>query len=494
MTSQMNRENKLVLLLSKQNHYMTSEELADLLDTSTKTVYRLVKKINTEFQNGHLILSEKGKGYKLDYEKFIERNKETNNLSISLSPNERQNRVMEELLLSSPRAIRISELFNAYEVGDSAISNDEKSIAQKLRKFDLQLIRKNRTLAIKGLEEDIRRGLAEVIWRMNILDIDEINASKTFNFNRYDVLLVSDQLKLIEKILEGGLPYPYNVNIFSHLYILISRSRKRSAPAREEELTTQQIEFFEKDNQIKKTAEIVIQNVEKYLATSLSVNESYYLYQYLVSSRMEKTTKEIKKFPEEVEKITTYYLEEVGKRINMKVTNESIFIDLANHIKPMINRLKNRIHVKNGLLDQIQLTYEKIYNSVSEVSKEVSQHFKLPLINADEIGFITLYFARMLETQQLPIQTLIMCTTGIGTSELLKAKIIKKFPDLNIVDVIATKNYRTALEKNPNIELILTTVGIRSRLGVHTLLVSAMLTADDQSRIQKKIGEIYNER
>ncbi|MGD1370479.1 PRD domain-containing protein, partial [Enterococcus faecium] len=100
---------------------------------------------------------------------------------------------------------------------------------------------------------------------------------------------------------------------------------------------------------------------------------------------------------------------------------ESIFIDLANHIKPMINRLKNRIHVKNGLLDQIQLTYEKIYNSVSEVSKEVSQHFKLPLINADEIGFITLYFARMLETQQLPIQTLIMCTTGIGTSELLKA-------------------------------------------------------------------------
>lgn len=296
MTSQMNRENKLVLLLSKQNHYMTSEELADLLDTSTKTVYRLVKKINTEFQNGHLILSEKGKGYKLDYEKFIERNKETNNLSISLSPNERQNRVMEELLLSSPRAIRISELFNAYEVGDSAISNDEKSIAQKLRKFDLQLIRKNRTLAIKGLEEDIRSGLAEVIWRMNILDIDEINASKTFNFNRYDVLFVSDQLKLIEKILEGGLPYPYNVNIFSHLYILISRSRKRSAPAREEELTTEQIEFFEKDNQIKKTAEIVIQNVEKYLATSLSVNESYYLYQYLVSSRMEKTTKEIKNF------------------------------------------------------------------------------------------------------------------------------------------------------------------------------------------------------
>ncbi|EOH88796.1 HTH domain-containing protein [Enterococcus villorum] len=44
MTSQINRENKLILLLSKQKDYMTSEELAYLLDTSTKTVYRLIKK------------------------------------------------------------------------------------------------------------------------------------------------------------------------------------------------------------------------------------------------------------------------------------------------------------------------------------------------------------------------------------------------------------------------------------------------------------------
>ncbi|MBX4221152.1 PRD domain-containing protein, partial [Enterococcus lactis] len=81
------------------------------------------------------------------------------------------------------------------------------------------------------------------------------------------------------------------------------------------------------------------------------------------------------------------YLAEEGKRISMKVTHESIFIDLANHIKPMINRLKNRIHVKNGMLDQLPLTYEKIYNIVSQVSKEVRQHFKLILINTDEIGY-----------------------------------------------------------------------------------------------------------
>lgn len=125
---------------------------------------------------------------------------------------------------------------------------------------------------------------------------------------------------------------------------------------------------------------------------------------------------------------------------------------------------------------------------------EVSEKYRLPKINQDEVGFITLYFARIIETHQLPIQTLIMCTTGVGTSELLKAKVAKKFPELNVIDVIATKNYKKSLEKSPEIELILTTIGIKEALPVNSLVVSAMLTADDQTRIQKKIEDIYNER
>lgn len=494
MTSQIDRENKLKLLLSKQRDYMTSEELASLLNISTKTVYRLIKKINDEFPNGTLILSEKGRGYKLDYEKFIELSDSVNRVSTDISPSERQDKVMEELLLSSPKAIKITDLFKDYYVGDSAISNDEKIIASQIEQFHLNLVRKNRTLAIKGKEENIRRAIAELIQRLNIIDIDEIKSSDELNFNRYDVVFVSDQLRLIEKNLGGNIPYPYNVNIFSHLYILISRSRKFSQQLVTEELSSDQLQALEDDKKIQEIAVKTIRNVEAYLGKKLPMSEVYYLYQYMVSSRMESVPQKTQTFSNEVKAVTTFYLEEVGKKLNIKATNDSIFIDLANHIKPMLNRLKNQIRVRNGLLDQIQLTYEQIYNYVSEVSKAVSQKFELPAINQDEIGFITLYFARIIETHQLPIQTLIMCTTGVGTSELLRTKIAKKFPELEVVDVIATKNYRSVLEKSPEIELILTTVGIKDVLPVNSLLVSAMLTADDQSRIQKKIEDIYNER
>ena len=70
MGAKKNREQRLLLLLTKRHDYITSEELAEHLETSQKTIYRLIKKINETHGEG-LIQSEKGRGYKLNYEKYI---------------------------------------------------------------------------------------------------------------------------------------------------------------------------------------------------------------------------------------------------------------------------------------------------------------------------------------------------------------------------------------------------------------------------------------
>ena len=70
MGAKKNREQRLLLLLTKRHDYITSEELAEHLETSPKTIYRLIKKINETHGEG-LIQSEKGRGYKLNYEKYI---------------------------------------------------------------------------------------------------------------------------------------------------------------------------------------------------------------------------------------------------------------------------------------------------------------------------------------------------------------------------------------------------------------------------------------
>ncbi|AYW48076.1 transcription antiterminator [Tetragenococcus osmophilus] len=496
MTAKENREQSLLLLLSKQRDYITSNKLANDLAVSKKTIYRLVKKINENYPEGDLISSEKGRGYKLDYEKYISMNlTQMDNSSSAYSPEERRNRIMEELLLSSPKAKNVYDLFKDYYVGDSVIFNDEQVISDQLAEYQLKLIRKNRTLAIQGEEGNIRQAIADFIQAFNTVDIDELASVKESRLNTYDALFVLNQIKKMEKNLKMTLPYPYNINIFSHLYILITRSRNVGLLKINDwnVLTKEEKEQLSKDTTLYEVANSTITNIEQYLNRSLPEIEIFYLYQYLASSRMQSVVDDTDKFSEQVTQITYTYMEEMSEKLGISIFDTRFFSDLANHIKPMINRLKHKIRIKNGLLDEIKLSYKEIYGKVDSVSKTISQQYHLPLINEDENGFITLYFARVLETYQLPIKTLIVCTTGVGTSELLKAKIEKKFPELDVMDVVATKNLDQFLKNYPATELVLSTIKLKQSLPVNSLLVSAMLTADDQRRIQQKIEEINHD-
>jgi activator of the mannose operon (transcriptional antiterminator) len=496
MSSKKEREQKLLFLLSKNRDYMTAEALADLLATSPKTIYRLIKKMNDESTIGPLVLSEKGRGYQLDYEKYMKQNYWQNHNKSPLLPAERRSRILEELLLSAPKARNVADLFEAYYVGDSVIFNDEQLMAEELKTYNLKLERKNRTLAIIGAEAQIRKAIADRLEIQNILDIDELRTNKELKFNHYDVLFLSNQLKQIEQQLNIVIPYPYNVNIFSHLYILIRRFKKvgPSFITAKKDLSASEKAELEKNQPLAKAAERTILAIQNYLNQQLPEIEKYYLYQYLVSSRIQGPVSEVAHFSTHVLQVTQFYLEEMSRRLKVPIERDALFVELANHIKPMLNRLAHKIRVKNNLLEQIKLTYDALFNQVAAVSKQVSAKYALPEINEDENGFITLYFARLLEMHQVPIRTLIMCTTGVGTSELLRVKISKKFPELEVVAVIANRNIKESLKKYSNIELILTTIHLAEQLAVKSLLVNVMFTMDDQQRLQRKIEEIYHER
>lgn len=497
LSSTNSREQKLLLFLSKNQDYVTSEDLTEILSVSKKTVYRLIKKINDEYVEGPLVLSEKGRGYKLDHEKFINYQKSSKKYKENqFSTNERRKRIMEELLLSSPKPLNIYQLFSNYYVGDSVIFNDEQIMSEELKNYNLVLERKNRTLAILGEEVNIRKAIKDSIEIFNIIDIDDLKSNQELNFNKYDVLFILDQLRIIEKDLEITIPYPYNVNIFSHLYILLSRSRKIPALLFTDKITNEEMENMKRDSILYQVAKVTVNNIVKYLNSNLPDIEIYFLYQYLVSSRMQGSLAKTSTFSPKVIQVTKVYIEEMSIKLGVDIESQSIFIDLANHIKPMLNRLEHKIRVKNSLLNQIKVTYEEIFLEVTNVSNFVSEKFSLPVINDDENGFITLYFAKIIETSQYqqPIKTLIMCTTGIGTSELLRAKVAKKFPEIEIVDVIASRNMQLFKEKYEDVELILSTVHIEDNRPIPYLLVSAMFTIDDQKRLQKKIEEIYHGR
>ncbi len=495
MSSKKNREQHLLLFLSKNQGYVTSQELVKELNVSQKTVYRLIRKVNDEYMESPLIISERGRGYRLDYENFINYQKSNNkSQEKQFSPDERRKRIMEELLLSSPKPINIYNLFSNYYVGDSVIFKDEQLMSDELKKYNLVLERKDRKLAILGEEADIRKAIKNVNEIFNTIDIDDLKRNQELNFNKHDVLFILGQIRDIEKDLDITIPYPYNVNIFSHLYILLSRTRKVPSLLFPDKVSVEEMESMKRDYILYPVAKAVVNNIEKYLNSTLPDIEIWFLYQYLVSSRMQGSLAKTSTFSKEVIQVTQAYIEGMRIHLGIDIDSQSIFTDLANHIKPMLNRLDYKIRTKNSLLSQIKVTYEDVFWGVTSVSEFVSKKFNLPEINEDENGFITLYFAKVIVTgqHQRPIKTLIMCTTGIGTSELLKAKVSRKFPELEIVDVVASQNMKTFKEKYSDAELILSTVHIKDEVPIHFLLVSALFSIDDQKRLQRKIEEIYH--
>ncbi|WP_368646208.1 transcription antiterminator [Alkalibacterium putridalgicola] len=486
------RKKTLILYLSNKKDFVTAKDLSQVLDTSEKTIYRLVKQLNDESTDGLLIKSERGRGYKLDYKKYIEGGYIKETPKMNISPIERRNNVIEELLFISPVAKNISEIYEKYYVSDTVISSDEKIIANNFKRYNLKLERHNQMIKVLGKEEDIRKAIKELVQDNKIGNMDALHLAPDSEFNRYDAQFIFSQIKTIESKMNITLPYPYNVNIFSHLYIVLSRFRKVGTKLyrKSQQLSVKDREAAKENPEIFVMAEKIINNINRYLQAELPEMEVYYLYQYLVSSRMQKETSEDETIDEEVESITNFYIDEMMFRLGVNIDRTALFHSLAKHIKPMINRLNHGISMKNNLLEQIKLEYTEIFNKVSEVSVLVSKNFHLPDINEDETGFLTLYFAQIIERFPHKVKTLIMCTTGVGTSELLRVKVERKFPEVEVVDVVSTQNINEILQSQTDIDLVISTIRTSDYIKVPHLLVSAMFTLDDQERLADMIEGI----
>lgn len=485
----MNKEDKkrtIINYLINSSGYIQAKELADILSTSSKSIYRLIQEINEKTEKS-CILSERGKGFCLnpnfDISEIIEQ-KLSQSVELSISPIERRNEIIKDLLMNSPYSVSVNYIINKFFISESMLSVDEKHIVKTLNKYNLQLKRKDRTLAIIGAETNIRMALME---SMDMLNVNiEKSASIPVNLEKKDMNFVKQQINIIEKTLNVSIPYPYNINIISHLYILILRFRKHGQHSNKESNFSTYPDNVIEHSYIR-VCDIIIQNFEKYLFATLPEIEKEYLYRYLTSYRVEFSDdieeKRSMYFSKEIEDLADKFIEKMEGNLFQNFSNHQFRIDLMKHLKPMMNRLKNDIFIKNKLLDQIKFEYLEIHRQTATVAKNI-----IPTISDDEIGFLTLYFAREIERNPKKIKTLITCTTGIGTSELLRVKIEKIIPEIEVIDVISTDVIDNQVAHD--IDLIVSTVAIKDFKLKPIIVVSAMFNKNDQDKLKKFIHNV----
>lgn len=489
----------LIGYLLNRRDFVRGSELSSALKVSTKTISRAVRQINQQInqQSGQhgLIEAKRGRGYRLRNPDAVSLGDVgcalgDANIDVShLSSIERRDEIVKRLLITAPQKYRMSELWGKYYIGDSSMSTDLRSLRLILGRFRLSLERVSGYVWVEGAEADIRRAISSLFVNEGDLANHQFMQPNQ-SIEQRDAAFVNKQLDLIEELIHAEIPYPYRVNIFTHLYILIERFR-RVGSLMEDTSCPEGYGGPEEHSKVMDVCRSVIENVKMYLDADLPDAEIYYLYQYLTSSRIEGGLSAPAEIPEEVRSATQYLIGQVALDPRYRdIDSRELFSGLAKHMKPLLNRLQNKIKVNNNLLEQIRLEYPHLFQTVQDATNGLENRFGLNHIDEEEVGFITVYFAQAVENLRTPVNILLVCTTGLGTAQLLRSKIERRFSDLNIVETVAIKDIDTVLDAHPEIGLVVSTVGLPESLTMPTLVVSAMLTIEDQERLERMADQI----
>ena len=481
------QQQALIDILMRQNDYITAHKLSEVTNTSTKTIYRNVRSINDSSESGDVIEAARGRGYRLNYDRYIyERNTSVDN-TLDYSPIERRNRILLELLFNAPFDLNVDRLYEHYYVSETVIENDISLMNKLALSFGLVLKHRYRRLSITGPEPNIRQAIRNTINKGDLMDKESIDdfIDDFHELSSFDERFLIAQLEYLERSLKLTIPYPYNINIFSHLYILMSRFREGKVVDDPEQnrLTADQKALTERNPKFAEVAREIIGKIGRYLNTTLPAIEDFYLLQYMVSMRYDRELPSTNHEDKLVDQLVVFYVD--GFDFNGRAVDRTALVaDLRNHIKPMVNRLKNGISVANHLLKEIGSEYPDELAQVKQLSSEVQTKFALPAaISADESGFITLYFAKYLEQAKPAKRILIMCASGVGTSQLIWVKVQKAFPDLDVVAVVSKDGYLKHAADYGHIDLIITTVNVTPADETSVVMVSAMFTKADRDQV-----------
>ncbi|GAB5051457.1 BglG family transcription antiterminator [Pediococcus ethanolidurans] len=484
-------ENRILYLLARRNTYMTSNDIASELKISARTVIRYVKDIN-ENSGRPVIISKRGEGYLLRYETYLENENNTKWVS-DYSPVERRNEILLKILFHAPKLISSESLFSPYYVSEPVINNDLMDIRNRLQAFHLKLIRRQHLVGASGSEIAIREAILKSVNKINTMDLNDLE-NQFPDSNSYDMRFIHRQIHRIESELGSIIPYPYNINIFSHIYILVNRYRQGIVYKKNEnlKLNKSELEIIANNKELYQIASNFIESLSGYLNLKIEDVEKYYILQYLISSRLFSDNDENNGYSQEVKQLTKKLIEEISQEIGVSINSTQIEKELLGHVKPLINRINNQIEIKNKLLPDIKREYPTLYINVKAATNQILENQYGKNLSDDEVGFLTLYFAKYLEQHPKSARVLIICASGIGTSELLKVKVQKALPQIHVIDVLSLRQYENDKDAfNKKIDFIITTINSGKSIDSKpVILVNAMFTEKDREAVEGMLEEM----
>lgn len=430
----------IIKILLNSVEPVSSLALSQEIGCSTKTIQNEIKEVNKELKNCEIV-SIRGIGYK------IEGNLDDIDIKNSdLYDYDRVEYIIKKIINISSTdkdTIKLEDLADSMYVSLSTVKNDLKEVKKILNEYNLKISSKHKQgICIEASEEDI---IKFIINYSNKVD-NSLSIKDFLNNN------IIENLFSIKKILLDTLNYENMI------------------------LT---------DNEFK--------NIVNYISIYLSrnnTNQSDFIKEYIkkYKSKKEKPISEDEQLL--IRKAIKEFCRDLNIATSINLSHDKIFEEcLFNHICNLYKRADLGINQYEITAGEIKLKYPFAFELGKIAKKTIEKNLNME-ISEDEVENIALHIGGALERidkrdEKKVYKTIIVCTSGVGTSMLIKSKLENIFKGkLEIIKVIPSYliDYVNVLD----IDFVISTVEVNLE-NVNVIKVSPMLTDKEIKLIEKYI-------
>lgn len=490
------RLQKIIKILSESSKVVTGDQLCTTVGVSSRTIRSDIKELNNIFKNhGAVILSEKGKGYILeitDMEKFkdIYSDEKKKDNYINLTAEGRAEYIIMRLLLNEIKnidAITQIDLADELFISLSTLKNDIKlaktNLQPKGRGSNVTLdIEKhaNKGIKVTGKEDSLRCCITEKLNFSNKIFLEKFeeilkDSLGLKNLSELEEIIKDNIVKFKLRLSDIALK-----DLRSYVAVMLVRNKSGNNLIYTEAMTND----LKKESKMD-IAKSICSDLMKKLNVEINETEVCYVTKHIIASSSIGTD-----IDEENSKLTETILIAVKENFNVDLTSDKVLREfLGAHLKAAINRAKYGVKMENSMLGIIKNNYPFAFEIGVLSNNIIKREYGLDL-SEDDIGFLSLHFAASIERiKQEEIGTvkkvIIVCTTGIGTSLLLKVKLEQHFKGrLTIVDTISWYEFNEVLLQS--VDFIITTIPLKAE-SEKVIYVKNLLDKDEIKKIEENL-------
>lgn len=506
MNSKEKNKKQIMLILLENDIPIAVSKISSQLDVSPKTVRNYLEEVQSDFNDlGTELIKKPNVGIYLNIDKeqkLLLKQKLDISIDKIYSSKYRQKYILKTLFKN--RYTYTIQLFaDDLYCSKNTILADLSYVQKWLENHNLHLIRKqNQGLWIEGNEHTFRDSMMSLFCEIN----DENNNTNTneteeldyrldyINYNKikkFFPILNFYKIQTIIQESEKKLGYYFTDQAFVNLIVHIAIAIERIKFDKKIYIEKDYFEYI-KTNKEYDIAKWVVEKLSKDLNLNIPEEESAYICLHMLGAKIQQDIY-LDDYNTFIDSQKDSYTEVAKEIINL--VSEILRIDLSKdmilltglilHLRPTIIRLKHNLELRNPLLQKIKKEYFSIFGATWSCNSIFEKRFSIS-INEDEVAYITLHIATAIDRLNNKIRTIVVCSSGIGTSQMVANRLKKRLPELEITGVIPLNHLtQKSIEEN---DLIISTIAITKDID-KIVCVSTLVNETDILHIRKFLSE-----